>query len=116
MDVDERATSLSRSKGERAGAAIDLQVIEKHRGYLDLPEHREFVDSYLVTIYAGFLKAGDRSAARRIYAELRRRGALNFGVLRQYLRHAPEFRAAKSLLRYDSIRRMATRFAKARPS
>jgi glycosyltransferase involved in cell wall biosynthesis len=116
IDVDERSTSLSRGKGDLAGAAIDLQVIEKHRGYLDRPEHREFLDSYLVAIFAGFLKADDRSSARRIYAELRRRGALNFGVLRQYLRHAPEFRAAKSLLRYDSIRRIANRFAKARPS
>ena len=116
MDVDERSSSLSRSKGGGAGAEMDLQVIDKHREYLYLSEHRKFLDSYLVAIFAGFLKAGDRSSAKRIFGKLRQRGALNFRVLRQYLRHAPEFRAVKNLLRYDSIRRIANRFAKPRLS
>jgi glycosyltransferase involved in cell wall biosynthesis len=116
MDVDERSTSLSRSPGGRAGAELDLQVIAKHREYLQLPEHREFLDGYLIAIYAGFLKTGNRSSAMRIFGELRRRRAVNIGVLRQYLRHAPEFRALKSLFRYDSIRRMVNHIGDGRLS
>jgi glycosyltransferase involved in cell wall biosynthesis len=112
MDVDERSTSLSRSVGGRAGAEIDLQVIEKHREYLYQPEHHEFLNSYLVAVFAGFLRAGNRRAAMQVLGELRRRHALNLGLLRQYLRHAPEFRALKALFRYDAIRRMMNRLAK----
>jgi glycosyltransferase involved in cell wall biosynthesis len=116
IDVDERSPSLSRSTIGRTGADIDLQVIDKHREYLHRPEHREFLDRYLLAIFAGFLKAGDRSAAKRVFDELRRRGSLSFGLLRQYLSHAPEFRAVKTRFRYDSIRRVANNLKKPRSS
>jgi glycosyltransferase involved in cell wall biosynthesis len=116
MDVDERSTSLSRSVGGRAGAEIDLQVIEKHREYLYRSEHHEFLNSYLVAVFAGFLRAGNRGAAMRVLDELRRRRALNLGLLRQYLRHAPEFRALKALFHYDAIRRMMNRLGNPRPA
>ena len=116
MDVHERNTSLSRSTGGRAGAEFDLQVIDKHREYLYRPEHREFLDSYLLAIFAGFLRAGNRSAAMRAFGELHRRGALNIAVIRQYLRHAPEFRALKTRIRYDSIRRIAYNLRKPQSS
>ncbi|HEY3731877.1 MAG TPA: glycosyltransferase [Steroidobacteraceae bacterium] len=116
IHVDERNVSLSRSDGQMVGAAIDLQVIDKHREYLCRPEHSEFLDRYLCAILAGYLKVGDRPAAMRIMRELRARGALNYGVLRQYVRHAPEFRALKRVMRYDSIRRMAHRLTGTRPA
>ncbi|MFI4869036.1 MAG: glycosyltransferase [Steroidobacterales bacterium] len=116
VDVNESSSSLSRGKGERVSAEIDLQVIDKHREYLNRPEHREFLDSYLVAVFAGFLKAGDRASGMHTLRKLRGRRALNFGLLRQYLRHAPEFRALKALLRYDSMRRIANRLAKKRAS
>ena len=75
IDVHELVGSLSRSTSLRAGANIDLRVIEKHRQYLQLPEHREFLDSYLLAVFVGFLEAGNRSSATRMLAELRRRGA-----------------------------------------
>jgi glycosyltransferase involved in cell wall biosynthesis len=110
IDVDEHfASSLSRTVVGRMGPEIDLRVIEKHRKFLELPEHREFLNSYLTTVYAGFLQAGRRQAALRIVRELSRRGALDAQVIRKYLRHAPEFRALKSFLRYDSIRRLLYR-------
>ncbi len=112
MDVLERRKSLSRSKGGLVAAEVDLRVIEKHREYLYRPEHREFLDSYLRVIFAGFLNAGNRSAAMRVFGELRRRRAVNFAVLRQYLRYAPEFRALKKLMRYDLIRQFATNLRK----
>jgi hypothetical protein len=45
----------------------------------------------------------------QILGTLRRRGALNLGVLRKYVRHAPEFRALKSLIRYNRLRQMTAR-------
>jgi glycosyltransferase involved in cell wall biosynthesis len=114
MDVEERSTSLSRSVG-RAGAEIDLQVIDKHREYLYQPEHHQFLNSYLVAVFTGFLKAGNRSAAMHMIGELRRRRALNVGLLRQYVRHAPEFRALKAALRYDTIRRSMNRLGRSPP-
>jgi glycosyltransferase involved in cell wall biosynthesis len=116
MDVGETGTSLSRSVGGQGGAAIDLQVINKHREYLYRPEHQQFLDSYLVAVFAGFLRAGNRTSAMKILGELWRRRALNLGVLRQYLRHAPEFRAVKALFRYEAIRRFANRLGKSQPS
>jgi hypothetical protein len=116
MDVGETGTSLSRSVGGQAGAAIDLQVINKHREYLYRPEHQQFLDSYLVAVFAGFLRAGNRTSAMKILGELWRRRALDLGVLRQYLRHAPEFRAVKSLFRYEAIRRFANRLGNSQPS
>ncbi|MGD9842293.1 MAG: glycosyltransferase family 2 protein [Steroidobacteraceae bacterium] len=107
IDVDEHfKDSLSRNVGFRAGPDIDLRVIDKHREYLERAEHREFMNTYLLTIFAGFLQAGNRSSAVRIFNELRQRDALDAQVLRKYLRHAPEFRALKSLLRYNSLRRL----------
>ena len=106
MDVAERSTSLSRSVGGRAGAEIDLQVINKHREYLYRPEHQEFLTSYLVAVFAGFLRAGNRGSAMQMFGELRKRGVRNLSVLRQYVRHAPEFRALKALFQYDAVRRI----------
>ena len=114
IDVGERSPSLSRGTGGHAGAEVDLQVIDKHREYLDRPEHQEFLDRYLLAIFAGFLRAGNRSAAMHVIDELRQRGALSIGVLRQYLRNAPEFRALKTLLRYNSMRRIANNLRKPR--
>jgi glycosyltransferase involved in cell wall biosynthesis len=116
MDVDETGASLSRSAGGQGGAAIDLQVINKHHEYLYRPEHQQFLDSYLVAVFAGFLRAGNRTSAMKILGELWRRRALNLGVLRQYLRHAPEFRAVKALFRYEAIRRIANRLRRSQPS
>jgi glycosyltransferase involved in cell wall biosynthesis len=110
IDVNEMPSSLSRSAGIRAVADSDLRVMEKHREYLDHPEHQAFKSSYLLNIFAGFLQTGNRRSAMRILGELRSRGALNAGVLRKYLRHAPEFRALKSLLRYSSLRRLANQW------
>lgn len=105
IDVNEGYTSLSRSTGLRSGGDMDLQVIEKHRAYLDLPSHREFLNSYLIAVFLAFLEAGNRRSAMRIFRELHRRHALHLGLLRKYVRHAPEFRTLKSIFRYDSIRR-----------
>ena len=115
IDVEERAASLSRGAGDLVGAEIDLQVIDKHRDYLHRPEHHAFLTSYLVAVYVGYLKTGNRTAARRVRRELREHGALARGLTRQYLRHAPEFRALKTLLRYDTFRRLAHRVASAEP-
>ena len=109
IDVHEYSTSLSRSAGVRAGAESDLRVIEKHREYLDRPEHRGFDTSYLLNVFAGFLQAGNRRQAMRIFGQLRDRGALDASVLRKYLRHAPEFRKLKTLLRYNEMRRIVHR-------
>jgi len=115
IDVEERAASLSRGASDLVGAEIDLRVIDKHRDYLNRPEHQAFLTSYLVAVYIGYLKTGNRVAARRIRRELRQHGALARGLTRQYLRHAPEFRALKTLLRYDTLRRLAHRAASAQP-
>jgi hypothetical protein len=48
-----------------------------------------------------------------VQRELRRLGTPSLGVVRQYLRHAPEFRALKALLRYDVLRRLVHRVARA---
>ena len=113
IDVEERASSLSRGPADRVGAEIDLLVIEKHREFLHRPEHHRFLASYLVAVYVGYLKSGNRAAARRIRRELRQHGALSLGLMRQYLRHAPEFRALKTLLHYDTFRRLAHRVVSA---
>jgi glycosyltransferase involved in cell wall biosynthesis len=107
VDIDERSASLSRGTSGRGGADIDLRVIDKHREYLYRPEHREFLDDYLLEVFAGFLLEGNRSAAMRVLADLRQRGALKYRVLRKYVRHAPEFRALKRLVRYDLVRQFA---------
>jgi glycosyltransferase involved in cell wall biosynthesis len=107
VDVDERRASLSRGSSSRGGADIDLRVIEKHRDYLCQPEHREFLEDYLLAVFAGFLQEGNRSSAMRVLADLRQRGALGYRVLRKYVRHAPEFRALKRLIRYDLMRQVA---------
>jgi glycosyltransferase involved in cell wall biosynthesis len=106
IDVNEGFNSLSRSVGVRGGSDADLRVIEKHRTYLSLPEHDEFLSDYLLVVFAGSLEAGNRRAALHIIGELRRRGALDSRAFRYYLRHAPEFRALKTVLRYDALRRI----------
>jgi glycosyltransferase involved in cell wall biosynthesis len=107
IDVDEHFNnSLSRNTGVRTGPAMDLRVLEKHREYLARTEHRQFVNRYLVAVFRGFLQANDRTSALRVIAELLRRGALSAEVLRLYVRHAPEFRLLKRLLRYDALRRL----------
>jgi glycosyltransferase involved in cell wall biosynthesis len=113
IDVEERAGSLSRGTADRVGAEVDLLVIDKHRDYLQRPEHQQFLATYLVVVYVGYLKTGNRAAARRIRRELRQHGALRLGLMRQYLRHAPEFRALKTLMRYDTFRRLAHRVGSA---
>src|ERR1019366_8187489 len=104
IDVNEGFNSLSRSVCVRGGSDADLHVIDKHRAYLSLPEHHEFLNDYLLVVYAGSLEAGDRRGALRIVGELRRRGALDSRIFRYYLRHSPETRALKTMLRYDSLR------------
>jgi glycosyltransferase involved in cell wall biosynthesis len=112
IDVDEHfSDSLSRNWGFHVGPSLDLRVIEKHRSYLQRPEHKDFLTKYLLVVFAGFLKAGDRQSAGRIFRDLRKRQGLYLLILRTYLRYAPEFRALKVLLRYSSIRRLAGRTA-----
>jgi glycosyltransferase involved in cell wall biosynthesis len=106
IDVNEGFNSLSRSVGVRGGSDADLHVIDKHRAYLSLPEHHEFLNDYLLVVFAGSLEAGDRRGALRIAGELRRRGALDSRIFRHYLRHSPETRALKTMLRYDALRRI----------
>lgn len=107
IDVDEHFNdSLSRNIGVRKGPAMDLLVLAKHREYLQRAEHRQFKDRYLLAVYRGFLQANDRAAAARLAVELVQRGASRLEVLRMYLRHAPEFRLLKRLLRYDALRRL----------
>jgi len=113
VDVHEGSASLSRGANGRGGADIDLRVIDKHREYLHRPEHREFLNDYLLAVFAGYLQEGNRSAAMRMIGELRRRRALEYRVLRKYVRHAPEFRALKRLIRYDVIRQIASNKGKA---
>jgi glycosyltransferase involved in cell wall biosynthesis len=114
IDVYERTISLSRSTGRRAGAEIDLSVIEKHREYLQLPQHRDLLERYLLAVFVGFLEAGNRAAAMRTLGQLGQRRALNMGVVRKYVRHAPEFRSLKRWLRYDSLRRLRNNLRKAK--
>ena len=109
IDIYERYSSLSRSTGLRAGADVDLSVIRKHQEFLDQPQQRAFLDKYLVTVFIGFLQAGKRSQAMGMLRQLYRRRALNASLLRKYVRHAPEFRAIKSMFRYDAIRRFKNR-------
>jgi len=114
IDVNEYRRSLSRSTGRQAGGDIDLGVIDKHREYLYRPEHRQFLDSYFVAVFVAFLEAGKRSSAARILAKLFHRRALSAGLLRKYIRHAPEFRALKTLIRLDTVRRLRNNLRKAR--
>jgi glycosyltransferase involved in cell wall biosynthesis len=110
IDVDEGVNSLSRSSsGVRGGADVDLRVIDKHLGYLRRPDHHEFLSEYLLVVFAGFLQAGNRRSAMHIVNELRQRGALDSRVFRNYLRHAPEFRALKRAIRYSTMRRIRNR-------
>jgi glycosyltransferase involved in cell wall biosynthesis len=109
IDVHEISSSLSRSTGMRTAPDSDLRVLDKHRDYLQRPEHRQFEDAYLRAIFASFLQSGNRGAALQTLGTLRRRGALNLSVLRKYVRHAPEFRALKSLIRYNRLRQMTAR-------
>jgi len=116
IDVYERASSLSRSTGVQSAPDFDLRVLEKHRSYLQRPENRGFENAYLAAIFASFLQGGNRRGAMHILAELRRRGALEFSLLRKYARHAPEFRALKSLLRYNRLRRLLSRTRRPDPA
>ncbi len=109
IDVNENVSSLSRSDGLSVGAAVDLRVMDKHRDYLRRPEHFAFETTYLLNVFAGYLQAGNRRGAREVLGELLQREARYPTVLRKYLRHAPEFRALKTLLRYDWLRGIAHR-------
>jgi glycosyltransferase involved in cell wall biosynthesis len=109
IDVNETSSSLSRSTGVRTAPDSDLRVLDKHRDYLQRPEHRQFEDGYLRAIFASFLQSGNRDAAMQTLGKLRRRRALDLTLLRQYVRHAPEFRALKSLIRYNRLRQLAAR-------
>jgi glycosyltransferase involved in cell wall biosynthesis len=109
IDVNETYKSLSRHTDVYSRFEPDLKVIAKHRGYLERPEHKTFLDSYFTAVYLSLLEAGDRTKARQIWGVLRQRGALHIGLLRKYVRHAPEFRALKSLIQYQSIRRLLFR-------
>jgi glycosyltransferase involved in cell wall biosynthesis len=109
IDIYERYSSLSRSTGLRGGADVDLSVIRKHQQFLEQPQYRAFLDQYLITVFVGFLQAGKRRQAMGMLRQLYRRRAVDAGLLRKYVRHAPEFRAMKSLFRYDAIRRFKNR-------
>lgn len=108
VDIDEHfVDSLSRNLA--AGPQCDLAIMERHRSYLDRPENAGFMEEYYLRVLAGFLLAGNGAGSRGVLRELRRRGALDQRALRVYLRHASGFRKLKSLLRYDSIRRLRHR-------
>lgn len=110
IDVDSYVNgSLSRQIGRQLGPAMDLIVIDKHRQYLERPEHQEVINRYLREVFGAYLEANDRRSAWRIVTELRKRGGLKVGILRMYLRHASEFRLLKKLLCYDRMRRFAAR-------
>jgi glycosyltransferase involved in cell wall biosynthesis len=107
IDVDEHFSgSLSRNRGFQVGPRLDLRVIEKHREYLEQPEHRDFLSKYLLVVFSGFLNAGDRQSAARIFRELCKRDGLSLSIFKSYLRYAPEFRALRALLRHSNIRRL----------
>jgi hypothetical protein len=82
----------------RAGPGIDMRVIDKHREYLERPEHSQFLNQYLLVVYSRALQTGDRDCAAKALRELRQRHALSMAVLKMYLRHAPEFRTLHALL------------------
>jgi glycosyltransferase involved in cell wall biosynthesis len=109
IDVNEAYRSLSRKTGVYSSLETDLKVIDKHRRYLERPEHKAFLDSYFTAVYLNFLEVGDRSSARQTLRVLRQRRALHIGLLRKYIRHAPEFRALKTLIHYEFIRRLLYR-------
>jgi glycosyltransferase involved in cell wall biosynthesis len=109
IDVNETYKSLSRNTDVHSRFEPDLKVIDKHREYLERPEHKTFLDSYFTAVYVNFLEAGDRTKAQQMWRVLRQRRALHVGLLRKYVRHAPEFRALKSLIRYQLIRRFLYR-------
>jgi glycosyltransferase involved in cell wall biosynthesis len=110
IDVHEGRNSLTRNNGAHASSGTGLKIIDKHRGYLERPEHKAFLDSYFTAIYLDFLEFGNRCGARHIWGVLRQRRALHVGLLRKYVRHSPEFRALKTLIRYQSIRRLLYRW------
>jgi glycosyltransferase involved in cell wall biosynthesis len=103
VDVDEHfIDSLSRNAGVRIGPEIDLWVIQKHREYIGLREHREFLWSYLCEVYCGFLRAHDHRSARRILGHLVRARAPARQLIRLYLRHAGKLDWARTL--YHAMR------------
>jgi hypothetical protein len=109
IDVNETYYSLSRRTDVHSRFEPDLKVIANHREYLERPEHKAFLDGYFTAIYLNFLEAGNRTRARQMWGVLRQRRALRVGLLRKYVRHAPEFRALKSLIQYQFIRRLLYR-------
>jgi glycosyltransferase involved in cell wall biosynthesis len=110
IDVDEHfSDSLSRVRGFQVGPRLDLRVIERHREYLEQPEHRGFLTKYLLAVFSGFLNAGDRQSAGRIFRELYKRHGLSLSTFKSYLRYAPEFRALNARLRYPVVRRLTGR-------
>jgi glycosyltransferase involved in cell wall biosynthesis len=101
IDIDEHFNdSLSRTIGVRWVPTMDMRVINKHQDYLQLPEHRNFLNSYLLAVFCGFLQSGERVAAMRTGLELYRQHAVDRHVFRMYLRHAREFRELKALWRF----------------
>jgi glycosyltransferase involved in cell wall biosynthesis len=112
IDVDEHfIDSLSRNAGVRIGPEIDLRVIEKHREYIGLREHREFLWSYLCEVYSGFLRSNDRKSAHRILRRLLSAHAPARHVMRLYLRHAGELAWLRTL--YRTMRAALSRRARA---
>jgi glycosyltransferase involved in cell wall biosynthesis len=109
IDVYESSNSLSRGAGLKVTPDTDLRVIEKHRAYVERPEHRRFLDDYYLVVFSGFLQAGRRGPALGMLGQLWRRGALDARVLARYRRHAPEFRAIKRILGYNTLRRIRNR-------
>jgi glycosyltransferase involved in cell wall biosynthesis len=100
VDVDEHfIDSLSRNAGVKIGPKIDLRVIEKHREYIGLREHRDFLRTYLLEVYCGFLRARDRMSALRILGRLIWSRAPVRQLLRLYLRHAAELAWLRGLRR-----------------
>jgi glycosyltransferase involved in cell wall biosynthesis len=98
IDVDEHFDgSLSRTVGVKIGPKIDLRVLEKHREYVGQRRHREFLRRYLVEIYTGFLRAGDRVSGLRIAGRLVRNGASPWTIARLYMGAAPEFAWLRAL-------------------
>lgn len=107
IDINEHLQgSLSRSNHLRRVPDTDERVMEKHRAYLELPENRGFRNRYLLEVLTGYIQAGMRGVALRRAWDLMRHGSLDFPAIISCLRHTPELRALKSVIRYDSIRRL----------
>jgi glycosyltransferase involved in cell wall biosynthesis len=96
IDIDEHFDgSLSRDTGLSLVPEMDRRVIEKYLDYLQLPENREFLNSYLRARYSGSLRAGDHLSALKTCVVLYRRRALSSDILRMYVRDAREIRLLK---------------------